>query len=47
MSEMLSTITMVIIIWFGGEMVLNKTFDAEAFIGFTIMFSQIIPQLNL
>ena len=34
MSEMLSTITMVIIIWFGGEMVLNKTFDAEAFIGF-------------
>ena len=43
MSEMLSTITMVIIIWFGGEMVLNKTFDAEAFIGFTIMFSQIIP----
>ena len=47
MSEMLSTITMVIIIWFGGEMVLNKTFDAEAFIGFTIMFSQIIPQQNL
>ena len=43
MSETLSTITMVIIIWVGGEMVLNGTLDAESFIGFTIMFSQIIP----
>jgi len=43
MSEALSTITMVIIIWVGGEMVLNGTLQAESFIGFTIMFSQIIP----
>ena len=43
MSETLSTITMVIIIWVGGEMVLNGTLQAESFIGFTIMFSQIIP----
>ena len=43
MSETLSTITMVIIIWVGGEMVLNGTLEAESFIGFTIMFSQIIP----
>ena len=43
MSEALSTITMVIIIWVGGSMVLNDSFQAESFIGFTIMFSQIIP----
>ncbi len=43
MSEVLSTITMVVIIWVGGEMVLNGTLKAESFIGFTIMFSQIIP----
>ena len=43
MSESLSTITMVIIIWIGGFMVLNNTLQAESFIGFTIMFSQIIP----
>lgn len=43
MSETLSTITMVIIIWVGGEMVLNGSLQAESFIGFTIMFSQIIP----
>ncbi len=43
MSETLSTITMVIIIWVGGGMVLNGSLQAESFIGFTIMFSQIIP----
>ena len=43
MSEGFSTITMVIIIWIGGFMVLNNTLQAESFIGFTIMFSQIIP----
>ena len=43
MSESFSTITMVIIIWIGGFMVLNNTLQAESFIGFTIMFSQIIP----
>tara|TARA_B100000683_G_scaffold47184_1_gene44031 strand:- start:5575 stop:7404 length:1830 start_codon:yes stop_codon:yes gene_type:complete len=43
MSEGLSTVTMVIIIWIGGFMVLNNTLQAESFIGFTIMFSQIIP----
>ena len=43
MSEALSTITMVVIIWVGGSMVLNDSFQAESFIGFTIMFSQIIP----
>ncbi len=43
MSETLSTVTMVVIIWVGGEMVLNGLLQAESFIGFTIMFSQIIP----
>ena len=43
MSEALSTITMVVIIWVGGSIVLNESLQAESFIGFTIMFSQIIP----
>ena len=34
---------MVVIIWIGGFMVLNNNLQAESFIGFTIMFSQIIP----
>tara|TARA_B100000902_G_C27268183_1_gene894807 strand:- start:353 stop:1780 length:1428 start_codon:yes stop_codon:yes gene_type:complete len=43
MSEMLSTIVMIIIIWFGGKTVLNNQIDAETFIGYLIIFSQILP----
>ena len=43
MSEMLSTIVMIIIIWFGGKTVLNNNIDAETFIGYLIIFSQILP----
>lgn len=43
MSEMLSTIVMIIIIWFGGKTVLNNNLDAETFIGYLIIFSQILP----
>ena len=45
MSEYLSTIVMVIIIWFGGKLVLNESGEilAEEFIGFILIFSQIIP----
>ena len=44
MSELLSTIVMVIVMWFGGQLVLNGNgFSAEEFIG-TYLFSQIILQ---
>ena len=43
MSEMLSTIIMIIVIWFGGKTVLNNHIDAETFIGYLIIFSQILP----
>jgi len=43
MSEMLSTLVLVIIIWFGGKIVLNEEIDADSFIGFLVIFSQILP----
>ena len=45
MSEYLSTIVMVIVIWFGGKLVLNGSGEilAEEFIGYILIFSQIIP----
>ena len=45
MSELLSTIVMVVIMWFGGQLVLNGNtgLSAEEFIGYILIFSQIIP----
>lgn len=43
LSEMLSTIVLVIIIWIGGNIVLDENFDAESFIGYLLVFSQILP----
>ena len=45
MSELLSTIVMVIVMWFGGQLVLsgNGVLSAEEFIGYILIFSQIIP----
>jgi subfamily B ATP-binding cassette protein MsbA len=45
MSEFLSTIVMVVIMWFGGQLVLgsNSNLSAEEFIGYILIFSQIIP----
>ncbi len=45
MSELLSTIVMVIVMWFGGQLVLNGngSLSAEEFIGYILIFSQIIP----
>jgi len=45
MSEFLSTIVMVVVMWFGGQLVLNGTegLSAEEFIGYILIFSQIIP----
>ena len=45
LSEFLSTIVMVIVMWFGGQLVLteNGNLSAEEFIGYILIFSQIIP----
>jgi ABC-type multidrug transport system fused ATPase/permease subunit len=45
MSEFLSTIVMVIVMWFGGQLVLNAEggLSAQEFIGYILIFSQIIP----
>ena len=45
MSEFLSTIVMVIVMWFGGQLVLstNGGLTAQEFIGYILIFSQIIP----
>ena len=43
MSEMLSTLVIVAIIWCGSKIVLNNNLDADSFIGYLIIFSQILP----
>ncbi len=44
LSEFLSTIVLVIILWFGGKLVLNETstLDATVFIFYIVVFSQLI-----
>ena len=45
MSEFLSTIVMVVVMWFGGKLVLGGSshLSPEEFIGYILIFSQIIP----
>ena len=43
MSEFLSTLVMVIIIWWGGRIVLDSSLQPDVFIGFLVIFSQILP----
>ena len=43
MSEMLSTLVIVAVIWFGGKIVLTSSLEADVFIGFLLIFSQILP----
>ncbi len=45
MSEFLSTIVMVIVMWVGGQLVLSSTggLSPQEFIGYIVIFSQIIP----
>ena len=45
MSEFMSTIIMAVVMWFGGRLVLggNSLLSAEEFIGYILIFSQIIP----
>ena len=46
LSEMLSTLVMVAIIWFGGKIVLTSNLKPDAFIGFLVIFSQILPPVK-
>ena len=46
MSEMLSTLIMVVIIWFGGKIVLTDSLKPDAFIGFLVIFSQMLPPVK-
>ena len=45
MSEFLSTIVLVVVMWFGGQLVLSgeSALNAQEFIGYILIFSQIIP----
>lgn len=45
MSEFLATIVIVVVMWFGGNMVLgsDSSLDSKTFIAFLVIFSQIIP----
>ena len=45
MSEFLSTVVLVCVMWFGGQLVLNSkgNLSPESFIGYIVIFSQIIP----
>jgi subfamily B ATP-binding cassette protein MsbA len=45
MSEFLSTVVLVCVMWFGGQLVLGveNSLSPEAFIGYIAIFSQIIP----
>jgi subfamily B ATP-binding cassette protein MsbA len=43
LSEFLATIVMVVVIYFGGELVLNFKLDSSDFIAYIVIFSQIIP----
>ena len=54
LSEFLSTLVMVVIIWYGGNLIFesqadgnNFTISPQTFIGFIIYFSQILPPVNL
>jgi len=45
LSEFLSSVVIVVVLWFGGKMVLSNTpaIEASAFITYIVVFSQIIP----
>jgi len=48
MSEFLSTIVLICVMWFGGQLVLGEesNFSPEEFIGYIVIFSQIIPPVK-
>ncbi len=53
MSEFLSTMVMVVVIWYGGNLIFESqenpgmgTLSPQAFIGFIVIFSQILPPIK-
>lgn len=48
MSEFLSTLVLICVMWFGGQLVLGakSSLAPEAFIGYIVIFSQIIPPVK-
>ena len=53
MSEFLSTMVMVVVIWYGGNLIFesqlnpgNSSLSQQAFIGFIVIFSQILPPIK-
>lgn len=48
MSEFLSTLVLICVMWFGGQLVLGtkSALSPEAFIGYIVIFSQIIPPVK-
>jgi len=53
MSEFLSTMVMVVVIWYGGNLIFesqlnpgNNSLSPQAFIGFIVIFSQILPPIK-
>lgn len=53
MSEFLSTMVMVVVIWYGGNLIFDGAMDGirqeispQAFIGFIVIFSQILPPVK-
>jgi subfamily B ATP-binding cassette protein MsbA len=53
MSEFLSTMVMVVVIWYGGNLIfesqlnpLDSSLSPQAFIGFIVIFSQILPPVK-
>ena len=48
MSEFLSTIVLICVMWFGGQLVLGAEshLSPEVFIGYIVIFSQIIPPVK-
>lgn len=53
MSEFLSTMVMVVVIWYGGNLIFesqlnpeNSSLSPQAFIGFIVIFSQILPPIK-
>ena len=53
MSEFLSTMVMVVVIWYGGNLIFesqdnptSSSLSPQAFIGFIVIFSQILPPIK-
>ena len=46
LSEFLGAVVMVTLVWFGGSHVINEGISGEAFMGYIILFSQLLPPVK-